>query len=62
MISTSWLPAADFSAGAYGSVMSSQYNSRPKAAEVLIDGSKVELIRRRETYDDLVAAERFCTT
>ncbi len=47
-----------FSAGAYGSVMSSQYNSRPKAAEVLVDGSRVELIRRRETYDDLVAAER----
>lgn len=47
-----------FSAGAYGFVMSSQYNSRPRAAEVLVDGETVQLIRRRETYDDLVAAER----
>jgi len=47
-----------FSAGAYGMVMSSQYNSRPRAAEVLVDGSSARLIRRRETYDDLVAAER----
>jgi len=39
-------------------VMSSQYNSRPRAAEVLVDGATVQLIRRRETYDDLVAAER----
>lgn len=47
-----------FSAGAYGFVMSSQYNSRPRAAEVLVDGDRATLIRRRETYDDLVAAER----
>ncbi len=47
-----------FSAGAYGFVMSSQYNSRPRTAEVLVDGATVQLIRRRETYDDLVAAER----
>lgn len=47
-----------FSAGAYGFVMSSQYNSRPRAAEVLVDGAEAKLIRRRETYDDLVAAER----
>jgi diaminopimelate decarboxylase len=47
-----------FSTGAYGFVMSSQYNSRPRAAEVLVDSAKAELIRRRETYDDLVAAER----
>lgn len=47
-----------FSTGAYGIVMSSQYNSRPRAAEVLVDGSTSRIIRRRETYDDLVAAER----
>ena len=49
---------ATFSAGAYGAVMSSQYNSRPRAAEVLVEGGSARLIRRRETYDDLVAAER----
>jgi len=48
-----------FSAGAYGMVMSSQYNSRPRAPEVLVEGDQAKLIRRRETYDDLVAAERF---
>lgn len=48
-----------FSAGAYGMVMSSQYNSRPRAPEVLVAGDQAKLIRRRETYDDLVAAERF---
>ncbi|MFH0979931.1 MAG: diaminopimelate decarboxylase [Planctomycetota bacterium] len=60
-----WLPPiqrgdllAVFSAGAYGSVMSSHYNSRPRAPEVLVEGDCVRLIRRRETYDDLVAAER----
>jgi diaminopimelate decarboxylase len=37
--------------------MSSQYNSRPRAAEVLVDGKSVELIRRRETYADLVSHE-----
>ena len=42
-----------FSAGAYGSVMSSTYNSRPRAAEVLVDGSSVTVARRRETYEDL---------
>lgn len=47
-----------FSAGAYGTTMSSNYNSRPRAAEVLVDGTNVKLIRRRETYEDLIAAER----
>jgi diaminopimelate decarboxylase len=47
-----------FTAGAYGFVMSSQYNSRPRAAEVLVEGDSFRIIRRRETYDDLVAAER----
>ncbi len=44
-------------AGAYGFSMSSNYNSRPRAAEVLVDGEQVTLIRRRETLDDLMAQE-----
>lgn len=43
--------------GAYGMAMSSQYNSRPRAAEVMVDGSRVTVIRRRETSADLLAAE-----
>lgn len=46
-----------FSAGAYGTAMSSNYNSRPRGAEVMIDGKTVRLIRRRESYADLVAHE-----
>jgi diaminopimelate decarboxylase len=45
-------------AGAYGSSMSSNYNSRPLAAEVLIDGERARLIRRRQTIDDLLLLER----
>jgi diaminopimelate decarboxylase len=48
---------ATFSAGAYGMAMSSNYNSRPRAAEVLVDGGSHRLIRRRETYEDLVRPE-----
>jgi diaminopimelate decarboxylase len=48
---------AVFSAGAYGFTMSSQYNSRPRAAELLVDGSTVHVARRRETYEDLIALE-----
>jgi diaminopimelate decarboxylase len=48
---------ATFSAGAYGMAMSSNYNSRPRAAEVLVDGDGHRLIRRRETYEDLVRPE-----
>ncbi len=48
---------ATFSAGAYGMAMSSNYNSRPRAAEVLVDGANHRLIRRRETYEDLVRPE-----
>jgi diaminopimelate decarboxylase len=44
-------------AGAYGMVQSSNYNSRPRAAEVLVEGSKARLIRRRETMADLLATE-----
>ncbi|MFM7151408.1 MAG: diaminopimelate decarboxylase, partial [Gemmataceae bacterium] len=49
---------ATFSAGAYGMSMSSNYNSRPRAAEVLVEGNRHRLIRRRETYEDLVRPER----
>jgi len=42
------------SAGAYGFSMSSQYNSRPRPCEILVDGSSYSCIRKRETYDDLV--------
>jgi diaminopimelate decarboxylase len=45
-------------AGAYGFVMSSQYNSRPRAAEVLLTDKGPELIRERETYEDLWDKER----
>ena len=43
--------------GAYCMSMSSNYNTRPRAAEVLVDGSKMRLIRRRETYGNLLEAE-----
>jgi len=49
---------AVFTAGAYGFTMSSNYNARPRAPEVLVAGSQFKLIRRRETYEDLVAPER----
>ena len=48
---------AVFSAGAYGMSMASNYNSRPRAAEVLVDGETSMLARRRETLQDLVQAE-----
>ena len=48
------------SAGAYGASMSSNYNTRPRAAEVLVDGDKVHEIRKRETLNDLMQLEREC--
>jgi diaminopimelate decarboxylase len=45
-------------AGAYGMSLASNYNSRPRAAEVLVDGKRVRLIRRRETVTDLLGPER----
>ena len=45
------------SAGAYGFVMSSNYNTRPRAAEVLVDGGKYHVVRTRETLADLVRGE-----
>ncbi|SHF55135.1 diaminopimelate decarboxylase [Desulfacinum infernum DSM 9756] len=49
---------AVMSAGAYGFTMASNYNSRPKAAEVLVHGDTFHVIRLRETWEDLVRAER----
>ncbi|MBI2543714.1 MAG: diaminopimelate decarboxylase [Candidatus Rokubacteria bacterium] len=58
------LPAVDegellavMSAGAYGFVMASNYNARPRAPEVLVDGSRYAIVRRRESYEDLIAGE-----
>ena len=48
---------ATFSAGAYGTAMSSNYNTRPRGTELLVDGTNVTVIRRRETYADLIAHE-----
>ncbi len=49
---------AVFSSGAYGFAMASNYNSRPKAVEVLVDGASYEVIRERETLRDIVRGER----
>jgi diaminopimelate decarboxylase len=49
---------ATFSAGAYGMSMASNYNSRPRAAEVIVSGGTHRLVRRRETLEDLVSCER----
>ena len=48
---------AVMSAGAYGFSMSSNYNSRPRVAEVLVNGSDFHIIRQRENYDDLIRGE-----
>jgi diaminopimelate decarboxylase len=49
-----WIGAA----GAYGAVMASNYNSRPRAPEVLVSGDRYTVIRTRETYEQLLAGER----
>ena len=49
---------AIFTAGAYGFSMSSNYNARRLAAEVLVDGNKFSVIRKRQSYEDLVALEK----
>jgi diaminopimelate decarboxylase len=48
---------AVMSAGAYGFAMASNYNARPRAAEVLVHGDRFQVVRRRERYEDLVAGE-----
>ncbi len=47
-----------FTAGAYGFTMASNYNARPMVAEVLVDGDNFTVIRKRQSYEDLVALER----
>lgn len=47
------------SAGAYGFVMAGSYNSRPRAAEVMVDGDKYYVVRQRETFADLIRGESF---
>ena len=61
------LPAVDpgenlcvLDAGAYGMSLASNYNSRPRAAEVLVDGDRVRLIRRRETLKEMLQPEADC--
>ena len=58
------LPAVDegdllavMSGGAYGFAMASNYNARARGAEVLVDGSRYSIVRRRESYEDLIAGE-----
>jgi diaminopimelate decarboxylase len=48
---------AVMSAGAYGFVMASNYNSRPRACAILVDGPRAHTIRERETLEDLVRGE-----
>jgi diaminopimelate decarboxylase len=48
---------AVMSAGAYGFVMSSNYNSRPRVPEALVQGGEIHIIRRRETNEDLIRGE-----
>ncbi len=49
---------AVFSVGAYGFTMASNYNTRPMCAEVLVDGDQFRVIRRRQTYEDLIKLEK----
>jgi diaminopimelate decarboxylase len=48
---------AVMSAGAYGFAMASNYNARPRAAEVLVTGDRFQVVRRRETYEDMITGE-----
>jgi diaminopimelate decarboxylase len=45
-------------AGAYGFTLASNYNSRPRAAEVLVDSQSYRIVRKRESYEDLVRGEQ----
>ncbi|MFO7322400.1 MAG: diaminopimelate decarboxylase [Chloroflexota bacterium] len=49
---------AIMTAGAYGMVMASNYNARPRPAEIIVDGERWQIARRRETWDDLLRLER----
>jgi diaminopimelate decarboxylase len=52
---------AVMSAGAYGFVMASNYNSRPRAAEVIVNGAEYYVVRERETFEDLIRGEKIVT-
>jgi diaminopimelate decarboxylase len=52
---------AVMSVGAYGFVMASNYNSRPRAAEVLVEGTEVHVIRERDTFEDIIRNEKIVT-
>jgi diaminopimelate decarboxylase len=52
---------AVMSAGAYGFSMSSNYNSRPRAAEVMVSGARFEVVREREPLRDLAVGERIAS-
>ncbi len=47
-----------YDAGAYGMSLASNYNTRPRSAEILVEGTRAKLIRRREKIKDLLAAEK----
>jgi diaminopimelate decarboxylase len=49
---------AFMSAGAYGAVLSSAYNARPLVPEVLVDGDRFEIVRRRPTFEESVGLEK----
>ena len=49
---------AFLSAGAYGASMSNEYNSRPLIPEILVDGDKFAVIRRRPSYDEMINLEK----
>ena len=44
-------------AGAYGAVMASEYNGRPRAPEVMVSGKEWAVVRRRPTYEEMIAAQ-----
>ena len=52
---------AVMSAGAYGYVMSSNYNVRPRVPEVMVKGNKFKIIKERETFNDLMRGEKIVT-
>jgi diaminopimelate decarboxylase len=52
---------AIMTAGAYGFAMSSQYNARPRVPEILVSGSRVDVVRERETFEDLIKGEKIPT-
>jgi diaminopimelate decarboxylase len=53
---------AVISTGAYGYTMSSNYNTRPRAAEIIVDGNRLHVVRRRETMAELLAPESVLPT